>query len=158
MKNEAFTELMTTDHLRAWNALKAVIEGVLGKNRVPPNEVKKIVDDLLLHYERIGASMTLKLHFLHFHLDAFLRQLPQESDEQGERFHQITRAMESRFKGKKLDALLAEVCWWSGKLSEYEGEDTEADVPNNPVPSSGSGDNDDGESEPPSRRTRSSVL
>lgn len=66
--------------------------------------------------------MTLKLHFLHHHLDAFLLQLPTESDEQGERFHQITMPMESRYKGKKLDAMLAEVCWWSQKICQYDDE------------------------------------
>lgn len=69
--------------------------------------------------------MTLKLHFMHFHLDTFLAQLPQESDEQGERFHQVTMPMEKRFKGKKLDALLAEVCWWSSKIMQFENESTE---------------------------------
>lgn len=66
--------------------------------------------------------MTLKLHFLHFHLDELLQQLPQELDEHGERFHQITKPMETRYKGKKLDALLAEVCWWSSKISQFEDE------------------------------------
>jgi len=60
--------------------------------------------------EKINVSMTLKLHFLHHHLDAFLRQLPAESDEHGERFHQVTMPMEKRYKSKKLDAMLAEVC------------------------------------------------
>lgn len=64
--------------------------------------------------------MTLKLHFLHFHFDDFIKQLSTESDEQGERFHQITMPMEKRFKGKNLDALLAEVCWWSHKITLYD--------------------------------------
>lgn len=116
----------------------------------------------MYYYEKIGVSMTLKLHFLHFHLDVFLRQLPQESDEQGERFHQVTMPMEKRFKGKKLDALLAEICWWSSKIGEYEStvnpyhstmeENLEMDMPLNPLFT----DFSDDDSEPPMRRYRSS--
>lgn len=126
MISEEFDDLLTIQYLGAWNALKAVFEGVLGKNRVQPDEIKKRVDALLYYFRNIGVSMTLNLHFLHFHLDAFLRQSPQESDEQSVHFHQITRAIESRVNNKKLDALLSELCWWSSKLSAYEGEDTEA--------------------------------
>ena len=123
MKSESFTNVLTNNYRRAWDALKAVIEGVLGKNRVQQDEVRKLVATMLKYFEKINTSMTLKLHFLHFHLDVFLKQLPQESDEQGERFHQTTMPMEKRFKGKKLDALLGEVCWWIHKLSQFEHED-----------------------------------
>lgn len=109
--------------------------------------------------------MTLKLHFLHHHFDEFLHQLPTESDEQGERFHQVTMPMEKRYKGKKLDALLAEVCWWSHKVSQYEDEDagteiaeddrfeghTERDMPLNVLSSSDHGP------EPPMKKPRAST-
>ena len=94
--------------------------------------------------------MTLKLHFLHHHLDVFLQQLPTESDEQGERFHQVTMPMEKRYKGKQLDAMLAEVCWWSNKVCLFDddpgdtgcGGHTERDVPLDPLSSSGSAESD----------------
>lgn len=166
MKSEAFTNVLPHVYRKAWVAFKSVVEGVLGKNRVPPDQIKERVTDLLKYYIAIGASMTLKLHFLHYHLDVFLKQLSQESDEQGERFHQTTKTMETRYKGKKLDALLAEVCWWTSKISEYESahteetegmegiEDTEGhteiDMPLNSVSDA---DSDD-EYVPPTRRMR----
>lgn len=125
MKSEIFTNVLTDNYRRAWVALKAVIVNVLGKHRVEETEVKQLVENMLNYYHQINASMTLKLHFLRNHLDKFLKQLPSESDEQGERFHQITMPMEKRYKGKKLDALVAEVGWWSHKISQYEDEDTE---------------------------------
>lgn len=82
MRSEDFENALERDHLKAWHDMKAVIEGVLGKNRKAPDEVKILVNAMLGSFERIGASMTLKLHFLHFHLDDFLKQLPTESDEQ----------------------------------------------------------------------------
>lgn len=125
MKCEKFPNVLTHNYRRTWDAIKAVIEGVLGKNRVQRDEMKRLVKTMLSYFHTINASMTLKLHFMHHHLDEFLQQLPSESDEQGERFHQVTMPMEKRYKGKKLDALLAEVCWWCEKVSQHEHEGTE---------------------------------
>lgn len=120
MKSIKFTKNLQGDYLEARKALKSVIRGVLGKNRVKREDAVELVNKMLHYYHKIGASMTLKLHFLHHHLDDFLQQLPTESDEQGERFHHVTMPMEKRYKGKKLDSLLAEVCWWSHKLLIHE--------------------------------------
>ena len=43
--------------------------------------------------------MFLKTHFLHSHLDFFSKNLGDESDEHGERFHQQMKAMERRYQG-----------------------------------------------------------
>lgn len=93
----------------AWIYLERVCTRVLGGDRDAEPEAREWVKEMLYYFEKIGTSMTLKLHFLHFHFDDFMKQLPAESDEQGERFHQTTMPMEKRYKGKKLDALLAEV-------------------------------------------------
>lgn len=96
------------------------------------NYVKKMLDA----FKKIQSTMTLKMHFLNNHFEDFLKQSPKESDEHGERFHQITMPMEKRFKGKRLDAMLGEVCWWSQKIALHkEGEDDEDD-----------GDDEDGSS------------
>lgn len=156
--------MLTNNHLIAWNALKDVIEHVLGKNRAEPNEVKKLVKEMLDAYRNINASMTLKLHFLHHHLDEFLKQLPTESDEQGERFHQVTMPFEKRFKGKKPDALLAEVCWWSHRISQFECEDsedgeghTERDMTLNLIPQADSDTDSEDGLEPQSKKSRPST-
>lgn len=117
--------MLAGNYRKAWNALKDVIENVLGKHRAEPDEAKKLVATMLECYRNINVSMTLKLHFLHHHIDVFLKQLPAESDEQGERFHQVTMPMEKRYKGKKLDAMLAEVCWWSHRVCLFDDEDIE---------------------------------
>ena len=87
----------------AWIYLERVCTRVLGGDRdAEPEWVK----EKLHYFEIIGALMTLKFHFLHFHFDDFIKQLPIESDEQGERFHQTTMRMEKRYKGKSLDGFL----------------------------------------------------
>ena len=58
---------------------------------------------------------------MHAHLDYFERQLSTESDQQGERFHQVTMPMESRYKGKKIDSMIADICWWL----KVAGDDTD---------------------------------
>lgn len=123
LKSEDFNMVLHGNDLIAWDALKAVIERVLGKNR--GDEWKVLVKNMLKSFQAIGVTMTLKLHFLNNHLAEFEKQLPTESDEQGERFHQVTIPMEKRFKGGKIDAMLGEVCWSSHKVFSYENKASE---------------------------------
>ncbi|GFT02667.1 hypothetical protein TNCV_3690721 [Trichonephila clavipes] len=44
--------------------------------------------------------MGIKIQFLHSHLDRFLQNLGDFSEEQGERFHQDLRTMEERYQGR----------------------------------------------------------
>jgi hypothetical protein len=44
----------------------------------------------------MGCRMSLKLHFLHSHLDFFHQNLDAARDEQGERFHQDILTLEHR--------------------------------------------------------------
>ncbi|UYV67632.1 hypothetical protein LAZ67_5001409 [Cordylochernes scorpioides] len=46
--------------------------------------------------------MSIKIHFLHSHLDKFPDNLGAYSDEQGERFHQGMKVMEERYQAKFL--------------------------------------------------------
>ncbi|UYV75986.1 hypothetical protein LAZ67_13002030 [Cordylochernes scorpioides] len=58
-----------------------------------------------------GCNMSLKIHFLHSHLDFFPDNLGAVSDEHGERFHQAISSMEKRYQGKWSPAMLADDCW-----------------------------------------------
>ena len=53
-----------------------------------------------------------KLHFLHSHLDKYLENLGDVSDEQRERFHQAIKMMEKLYQGK-LDQHKMEDNYWS---------------------------------------------
>ncbi|UYV67048.1 unc-93, partial [Cordylochernes scorpioides] len=46
----------------------------------------------------LGCNMSLKIHFLHSHLDFFPYNLGAVSDEHGERFHQAISSMEKRYQ------------------------------------------------------------
>ncbi len=55
--------------------------------------------------------MSLKIHFLHSHLDFFPKNLGAVGNEQGERFHQDIQAMENRYQGFWNESMMADYCW-----------------------------------------------
>jgi len=55
--------------------------------------------------------MSLKIHFLHSHLDFFPEDCGAVSDEHGERFDKDISLMEKRYEGKCSCAMLADYCW-----------------------------------------------
>ena len=55
--------------------------------------------------------MSIKLYYLHSHLDKFPENLVNISNEQGERFHQDLREMENRYQGRWDEVMMADYCW-----------------------------------------------
>ena len=84
-------------------------DSFLGNRRAENYE--ELVENLLASYEKIGCTMSLKLHVLHSHLNFFTDNCGDVSDEHGERFHQQIATMERRYKGKWSAAMLADFCW-----------------------------------------------
>ena len=63
-----------------------VVQSFLGDRRAANFE--EVVQNILDSYQRLGANMSIKVHFLLNHLDRFPANCGNVSDEQGERFHQ----------------------------------------------------------------------
>ncbi|UYV84372.1 hypothetical protein LAZ67_X001961 [Cordylochernes scorpioides] len=80
----------------AWHSFRNVCNNFLGSVKV--ENYKDIVNDLLLFYKALGCNLSLKIHFLHSHLDFFPDNLGAVSDEHGERFHQDISSMEKRYQ------------------------------------------------------------
>jgi hypothetical protein len=55
--------------------------------------------------------MSLKIHFLHSHLDFFPENCGTLSAMHGQRFHRDIAAMEKRYLGKWSLLMLADYCW-----------------------------------------------
>ncbi len=55
--------------------------------------------------------MSLKIDFLHSHLNFFPPNLGAVSDEHGERFHQDITMMESNYQGKWNPGMMGDFCW-----------------------------------------------
>lgn len=94
---------------RAWTAFINVINNFLGNKRA--ENYKEIVEELIASYHAMGVNMSLKIHFLHNHLNFFQPNLGDYSDEHGERFHQDIAEIEKRYKGKDIRYMLAQYCW-----------------------------------------------
>jgi len=93
----------------AWVSIVDVIRNFLGNTR--SENYKAIIGNLLKNLHALGSNMSLKIHFLHSHLDFFKPNLGEVSDEHGERFHQDIKEMEKRYQGEATPNMLADYCW-----------------------------------------------
>ena len=96
--------------MAAWTCFVRVVKGFLGNKK--DEDYKRLIDELLKTYELLGCRMSLKIHFLHSHLKFFPENLGAVSDEQGERFHQDIRTMETRYQGRWNPSMLGDYCWF----------------------------------------------
>jgi hypothetical protein len=62
-------------------------------------------------HHQMGVNMSLKIHFLHSHLDFFRKNLGSTSDEQGERFHHDLKFFGDQHKGFWDESMLGDYCW-----------------------------------------------
>lgn len=108
-KDSAFRNSLGDTERRAWDAFANLSKNFLG-NRKAEN-YKDLVDELLSSYKALGCNMSLKIHFLHSHLDFFPENMGAVSDEHGERFHQDILKMEKRYSGRWNENMLADYCW-----------------------------------------------
>ena len=66
-RDEQFDHILSGNEKRAWNDFRLVATNFLGNNKA--DNYKELVENLLLSYEELVCNMSLKIHFLHFHLD-----------------------------------------------------------------------------------------
>lgn len=109
LKDENFVAILEYREKAAWKAFKNVCENFLGNRRA--ENYRDLVEHLLVTYRNLNCNMSLKIHFLHSHLDFFPSNLGDVSDEHGERFHQDILHMEKRYQGKWSPSMLADYCW-----------------------------------------------
>lgn len=107
--DEQFVQLLSPGEGIAWNSIKDVIHNCLGIHR--SENFRELIENMIVSFKNINVHMSLKIHFLHHHIKQFEKQVPTESDEHGERFHQVAAPLEFWYSGKKLNALLADLCW-----------------------------------------------
>ena len=96
MKDQNFIHFMNALEADAWTGFVGVVQNFLG-NKKADNFVN-IVSSMLDAYRRLGANMSIKVHFLHNHLDRVPENCGDVSDEQGERFHQDIKEIETRYQ------------------------------------------------------------
>ena len=77
---------MTALERDAWESFRNVVHGFLGRNKA--DNYEDLVETLLQTHCKLGSRMSLKMPYLHSHLDFFRPNLADVSEEHGERFHQ----------------------------------------------------------------------
>ncbi|KAK5647850.1 hypothetical protein RI129_002742 [Pyrocoelia pectoralis] len=100
---------MTTLEAAAWCSFVMVVKNFLGNHKAENYE--ELVQQMLLNFKNLGTNMSIKVHFLHSHLDKFPDNLGNFSEEQGERFHQDIKEMEERYQGRWDHHMMADYCW-----------------------------------------------
>ena len=73
IKDKYVDKLLQGEEKAAWDSFKFVVKEFLGNRRAQNN--KELVNNLLQSYQNLGCNMSLKIHFLHSHLDFFSRVL-----------------------------------------------------------------------------------
>lgn len=109
IKDTEFVQHMTPIESEAWLSFVLVVKNFLGNHRAP--DYLELVEKMLQNFRTLGANMSIKVHFLHSHLDRFPDNLGDYSEEQGERFHQDIRTMEERYQGRWDRHMMADYCW-----------------------------------------------
>ena len=109
IKDSQFARHMTQHESAAWIAFVLIIKNFL-ENYKASNYVE-LVSNMLSSFKDLGCKMSIKVHYLHSHLDHFPKNLDDLSEEQGERFHQDIRVMEERYQGRWDATMLADYCW-----------------------------------------------
>ena len=104
-----FEQALSPLELNAWLAFKWICTNFLGNTKCPI--YKDGIEKLLEAYKEMDCRMSLKMHFLHSHIDFFPENLGAVSDEQGERFHQDIDTLEVRYQEFWNESMMADHCW-----------------------------------------------
>jgi hypothetical protein len=92
-----------------WPSFVLVVKNLHGNKKA--DNYTQLVDDMLFHLNRLGYNKSVKIHYVHSHLDRFPEYLGDLSEEQGERFHQDIKTMEARYQGRGDAHMMADYCW-----------------------------------------------
>ncbi|ESO07053.1 hypothetical protein HELRODRAFT_184669 [Helobdella robusta] len=109
IRDPEFEKSMNKVEQEAWNAFVLVVKNFLGNNKA--RNYAELVNNMVTAFKKLGCNMSIKLHYLFSHMDRFPENLGSMSDEQGERFHQEIKEMETRYQGRWNAVMMADYCW-----------------------------------------------
>ncbi|KAI6653894.1 hypothetical protein LOD99_3070 [Oopsacas minuta] len=109
VRDDNFSNSMIWKEKCTWNTFVDVMKNFLGNTKSP--NYKILVNELIESYKNLGCNMSVKVHFLHSYIDYFPENLGAVSEEQGERFHQDIKTMETRYQGRWDVHMMADYCW-----------------------------------------------
>ena len=77
------------------------MKNFLGNNKA--RNYAELVNNMLTAFRNLGSNMSVKMHYLFSHMNRF--------PEQGERFHQDQKEMETRYQGRWNAVMMADYGW-----------------------------------------------
>ena len=110
INDSSFPASLHEVELEAWSSFVNAVKFFLEKHKAENHH--QLIENMLKSYEKMGCRMSLKMYFLHSHLDFFPANLGAVSDEHGERFHQQISIMENRYQGNFNPSMIGDYCWF----------------------------------------------
>ena len=105
IRDPEFENSMNEVELEAWKAFILVVKNNKARN------YRELVNNMLTAFRNRGCNISVKMHYLFSHMDRFPENLGSMSDEQGERFHQDLKEMETRYQGHWDAVMIADYSW-----------------------------------------------
>ena len=105
-RDPEFENSMNEKELEVWKAFVLVVNNFFGNNK--SRNYAELVNNMLTAYRNLGCNMSVQMHCLFTHMDRFPENL---GDEQGKRFHQDLKEMETRYQGGWDAVMMADNCW-----------------------------------------------
>ena len=95
--------------LHTWRSFVDVVKNFWGNCWA--ENYKEFAEKLLKSLQDTGANLSIKVYFLHCHLDKFPDNCGNVSDEQGKRFYQEIKIMEEPYQRRWNKQMMADYCW-----------------------------------------------
>ena len=95
LKDERFISTMKTEELNACKAFSDVVKNFLVIVKSP--NFREFVENLSQVFQNLQCIMSVKVYFLHNHLNYFQENFGALSEEQGERFYQDKKVMKKQY-------------------------------------------------------------
>ncbi|KAI6647435.1 hypothetical protein LOD99_12431 [Oopsacas minuta] len=93
----------------AWSTFVLVTQNFLSNYKA--ENYAELVGNMLSKFNNLGCKMSIKVHYLHNHLDHFSENFGDLSEEQGERIHQDSRVMQERYQGRWDIHMMGDYSW-----------------------------------------------
>ena len=94
IRDPEFENPMNEVQIEAWKAFVLVIKNFLSNNKA--RNYAELVNSKLTAFRDLGCNMSVKMHYLFSYMNRFPENLGSMSNEQGERFHQDLKEMDTR--------------------------------------------------------------
>lgn len=109
LNDKKFVPQLRPEDRQMWRDFRAVCDGFLCGKRLPNHAA--LVKNLMRELKGNKVGMTLKIHWLHSHLDRFAESNSDFSDEQAERLHQDLKKSVERNRSQPLVNVVNDYCW-----------------------------------------------